>query len=104
MTKRADLKGQIFGGLEVIEFVGINKGRHAVWRCLCGCGREKTTTAGNLRNGSATSCGCRQRAAAIKTLENIRRSRNRKKIPRACLRPNNGYTVDDDLDDLDHLT
>jgi hypothetical protein len=34
--------------------------RHGVryWLCRCGCGNQKSVSAGNLRSGAVASCGC----------------------------------------------
>lgn len=55
---RHDLTSQIFGRLTVIEHVGHNKRRLALWRCLCVCGRETIVTSNGLRCGGSRSCGC----------------------------------------------
>ncbi len=49
-----DLRGQRFGTLIVMQRQG------AKWRCLCDCGRERLTPAGDLnRSGDGSSCGDR---------------------------------------------
>ena len=57
-----DVDGQRFGRLTVLGRVGSSGGRVA-WRCLCDCGREVVRPSKNLRNGTATSCGCRKEEA-----------------------------------------
>lgn len=59
--KRAtDLTGRRFGRLTVLEYVPPSGPRQsgALWRCRCDCGRETVVTAGNLKYGHTTSCGC----------------------------------------------
>ena len=64
-----DLTGQKFGRLTVIERVGSNKYKKALWRCVCecGCGNEVITTTSQLKSGSTKSCGCYNRDMAIQT-------------------------------------
>jgi hypothetical protein len=59
--KIIDLKGQVFGEMTVIEYVGQSKKKAAMWLCRCSCGNEKVTLSSSLRKGSVTSCGCRRR-------------------------------------------
>lgn len=56
MTK--DIAGERYGRLLVVEKVGRNKNRHAVWRCKCDCGKSVDCIGINLRSGKTTSCGC----------------------------------------------
>lgn len=58
MGKRKDLSGQIFSYLTVLDFVGIDKGGHALWNCRCECGIEKVIPSHKLLTGDAKSCGC----------------------------------------------
>lgn len=58
MPKTINLKGQRFGKLLVISFVGYNKYRYALWECLCDCGNTTTVPSGHLRSGNTESCGC----------------------------------------------
>src|SRR4029078_11465438 len=53
-----DLTGQTFGHLTVLEYVGNNKHRMAVWKCRCDCGKEMQTLRGTLVTGNTISCGC----------------------------------------------
>ena len=65
--------GSIFGRLTVtgpreVKLVGVkNPEVKAHYKCTCVCGCIVTVAAGNLKNGSAQSCGCRQRESAIKS-------------------------------------
>ena len=64
-TNKAELVGQKFGMLTVIEYAGVRKG-HRLWRCRCDCGNETFVTTGSLRYGTIQSCGCllRRRGSA----------------------------------------
>ena len=59
-----DLKGQIFGRLEVLEMTDERQlhgqGAHVVWKCKChGCGSVVKLSSRTLLINNATSCGCR---------------------------------------------
>lgn len=58
MKKPLDLTGLRFGKLTAIELAGKNNSGQTLWKCLCDCGGEKTTTTKRLRNGDCRSCGC----------------------------------------------
>ena len=51
------MTGLIFGRLTVLRR-GSNNKRRARWVCRCRCGNETLTDAGDMRRGSAISCGC----------------------------------------------
>ena len=51
-----DLKGQKFGRLMPIEYIGDSK-----WKCICDCGNTTIARTSNLRDGSTKSCGCLKR-------------------------------------------
>ena len=53
-----DLKGESFGRLAVIKFVGINLRGEATWRCRCECNKRITVPGYDLRTGHTKSCGC----------------------------------------------
>lgn len=58
--KEADLTGQIFGALEVLERAGNCKSGDRQYMCRCTlCGREKLLPAGTIRS-CPKSCGCQQ--------------------------------------------
>ena len=57
-TRAYDLMGRRFERLLVVERAGSTADRMALWRCVCDCGGEKTTTTRNLTSGAAKSCGC----------------------------------------------
>lgn len=57
-----DLISRQFGRLTVIGFAGVHTNpcgtRRRMWKCICECGKEKTVSELNLKNGSTKSCGC----------------------------------------------
>lgn len=57
---RANLVGQVFSDLTVIEFA-FSKNKCAFWRCKCSCGKETIVSTGALRSGNTKSCGCRSK-------------------------------------------
>lgn len=57
--KIKDLTGQKFGKWSVVGFAGrYDKETH--YFCQCECGTVAEVKAGNLMNGSSTSCGCKR--------------------------------------------
>lgn len=59
MTIQNEMIGKRFGRLTVIEYVGVNKHRKALFICKCDCGKiTKPIIGGNLRDGGTKSCGC----------------------------------------------
>jgi len=66
-----DISGMTFGRLTVTGKVGTtNTQGQSHWHCVCECGGETTTTAGHLRDGHSSSCGCyrrEQQSRAAKT-------------------------------------
>ena len=59
MSKIIDLKGKRFGMLEVVDFFESKNG-HALWVCLCDCGKTKIVRSDALRRQEVQSCGCKQ--------------------------------------------
>lgn len=57
----ADLTGEVFGNLTVLERTE-NKGRYTAWLCQCDCGNRLVVTTQNLRSGHTKSCGCKSHA------------------------------------------
>lgn len=55
------LAGQTFGRWTVISKSHKGARGEIFWLCRCECGSEKPVTAGNLRSGTSTSCGCYHR-------------------------------------------
>ena len=53
MTNYTDIKGQKFGRLIALEYVG-----HSLWKCQCDCGKTKLVRYDALHSGRTRSCGC----------------------------------------------
>lgn len=53
-----DVTGRKFGRLTVLEYVGTNEKKYAMFRCVCDCGKETIVKGRNLRTGHTKSCGC----------------------------------------------
>jgi len=62
MSKRIDIRGEIFGNLLVLRFIE-SRNSHAFWKCKCLICRKATfSTYSNLKSGGAKSCqSCAQR-------------------------------------------
>ena len=58
MGKIKNILGIKFGRLTVVEFIGEDKQKQAVWRCVCDCGNECETISSRLITGQTKSCGC----------------------------------------------
>ena len=73
-----DLKGQRFGLLTAVEFIGYRRnGGNAVWRCICDCGGEKAIRADRLTCGETRSCGCMRHYLQLQTMnEMAKKERN----------------------------
>ena len=65
MSKKIDLRGQVFHWLTVLRENGRDKHNNVLWLCRCKCGNEVTVCSNNLRRGHTTSCGCYQRERAV---------------------------------------
>lgn len=63
MSRVKDLSGQYFGKLTVIEMVGLNKHKRALWLCKCDCGNDCVVTSQELVKGDTKSCGCLNKEA-----------------------------------------
>ena len=61
VLRRIDLSGKIFGRLTVIKREGLKQHRHALWSCLCACGKTIVANMSSLVNGYTRSCGCLRR-------------------------------------------
>lgn len=55
-----DLTGKKYGKLTVIKKCGSKDG-HALWECVCDCGKKTIVRSGDLRRGKSKSCGCVQK-------------------------------------------
>lgn len=58
MPKIADLTGNRYGKLVVMEKTEQREARYVVWRCRCDCGRECMVNTKHLQRGTITDCGC----------------------------------------------
>jgi len=56
-----NLKGQIFGRLEVIKSDHKDKRGKIIWKCKCICGNTSLVTTQMLRRKQTVSCGCYQK-------------------------------------------
>ena len=62
MSPRKDLVGLITeSGLEVLEYIGNNKFKKALYNCRCTCGKIFTAVGSAILSGSVKSCGCYSR-------------------------------------------
>lgn len=64
MAKAKDISGQTFGRLTVIRRSGSDERRHALWHCVCECGKEKIVSSQSLLSGKTNSCGCLHKESA----------------------------------------
>ena len=79
---KEDLVGKTYGRLIVLEqvddYIDPKGNKKAQWLCECSC-KDKTriiTTGNNLKNGTATSCGCIQRERAAQSCKQRRKKYN----------------------------
>ena len=68
MGKVKNEEGNKYGLLTVSEYMGIDKGGHATWKCECLCGGVTISRGGDLRQGKVNSCGC-SRKESLSTLK-----------------------------------
>lgn len=59
---RANLVGQRFDKLVVVEYSGSTAAQKAQWLCRCDCGGETVVTTGNLKRPGTHTCGCSHKA------------------------------------------
>lgn len=62
-----DLKDKVFGRLTAVEPIGKNNAGQYIWKCLCSCGAEHSTTGTSLVEGHTRSCGCLAREVCGKS-------------------------------------
>jgi len=55
---KANLTGEKFNRLTVIEEYGRDKNKKVVWLCKCDCGNTLHVITEKLRSGNTKSCGC----------------------------------------------
>lgn len=53
-----DIRGNRYGRLTVIDYVGKDKSNHSMWKCKCDCGNEIVTAGYRLKDRTCKSCGC----------------------------------------------
>jgi hypothetical protein len=53
-----DILGKKFGNLLVLKRNGSDSGGHAMWLCICDCGKHTVVRGSHLRSSSTLSCGC----------------------------------------------
>lgn len=68
-AQKKDLTGKRFGKLMVLSKTENRKRGAYLWRCQCDCGNICEKTTGDLNSGSAISCGCSWRQAAVRAGE-----------------------------------
>lgn len=63
---RIDMTGNRCGRLTVIGYECTKEDGHAMWKCICDCGKEVIVDGRSLRSGNTKSCGCynRERSTA----------------------------------------
>lgn len=87
MTTRADLVGEIFGILLVVEKTHPLKNEGVVtWECACACGGHRTVRTAHLRNNTITSCGCStsERRKIAEAEQKVRTRTRTEKICGSC--------------------
>jgi len=65
---RVDLSivGKKFNRLRVLEFIGQDKNKKSLFKCLCDCGNEGIFRGTEVKNGHTKSCGCFQKESRFK--------------------------------------
>ena len=58
MGRMADITGNKYNRLTVLEKTTQKSGSNYLWKCLCDCGNETLATKAALENGHKKSCGC----------------------------------------------
>ena len=56
---KADLLGNVYGKLTVVEYMGVNERHQTLWKCHCECGNDIVVTGVSLtaKSNGKTSCG-----------------------------------------------
>lgn len=99
MSRVTDLYGHIFGGLEVVEYVGLTPRKQAVWKAVCSCGAITVVRARELISGDTQSCGCqkvmvlreRNKAAATHQRSRSPEYRSWQAMKQRCLNPTKAH-------------
>ena len=53
-----DLSGQKFGEWKVLSFAGLTKKYHALWNCICSCGKKSVLHSSYLLYGATSESSC----------------------------------------------
>lgn len=56
MSLKAELKGCVFGDLEVMDYYKLDKWGSVLWECQCKCGALSYIRSNNLTSGKTTQC------------------------------------------------
>jgi hypothetical protein len=70
--KSRGLAGRIYGRLKVLDYAGVAKNRHNIWKCQCICGTDVFVTSDSLISGHTKSCGCLNMENLTRSGENHR--------------------------------
>lgn len=65
MTQSIDITDQTFGDLTAIRRGPTNRHGQSTWLCHCACGNQRTVATHLLRQGRATSCGCKSKTRFV---------------------------------------
>lgn len=57
-----------FGKLTILEYVGLNKRKERLFKCICDCGNSKVVKFYNLNSGKTKSCGCNPTGSNVENL------------------------------------
>ena len=80
-TERAKARvGERYGMLVIKEFLGSNKFRKAIFRCMCDCGAEVSKDSSLLYDGAHCGCKTKERQAAINVKHGDARRNARSKL------------------------
>lgn len=71
-VNKANLVGQTFGRLTVLEDDGTRCGRKVLWKCQCSCKDHNIiyTTTRRLKSGETKSCGCLRKEVSSERAKN----------------------------------
>jgi hypothetical protein len=58
--------GKRFERLTVVDYVGLDKYKLKIWKCICDCGNTKNVKGTFLKRGLTQSCGCLQKERTSK--------------------------------------
>lgn len=64
-----------YGRLTVVEFIGVSKDRHKLWKCKCDCGNYTVVPTNSLTAGNTKSCGCLVREQKTTLTHGMRNTR-----------------------------